>query len=57
MIETSSWLLKCITKKWSIQGESLFLQEAYFLSIRLMNELFFYSAHMDGYQNSDLSYG
>jgi len=57
MTEISSWLLKPIAKKRSIQDESLFLQEAWFLSICLKNEWFYGSPHMDEDQNSDISYG
>ena len=46
-----------ITKKRSIQGESLFLQEACVWSICLKNECGDHSACMDEDQNSDLSYG
>ena len=46
-----------IAKKWSIQGESLFLQEACFWSIFLKNECADHSACMDEDQNSDISYG
>jgi len=38
MSEISSWLLKPIAKKKSIQDEAFFLQEACFLSISVENE-------------------
>ena len=43
-----------IAKKWSIQDESLFLQEVCFWSICLKNELFYDSAYMDEDKKSDL---
>ena len=46
-----------IAKKWSIQDESLFLQEVRFWSIFLKNEWFYDNAYMDEDQKNDLSYG
>jgi len=57
MTEISSWLLKPIAKKRSIQDEFMFLQEACFLSICLKNEWLYDGAHMDEDQNNDMSYG
>lgn len=45
-----------ISKKRSIQDESLFLQEAYFWSICMKNEWFYNGDHMDEDKSSDLSY-
>ena len=46
-----------ISKKRSIQDESLFLQDVCFWSICLNNDWFYDSAYMDEDQNSDLSDG
>ena len=46
-----------IAKKRSIQDESFFLQDVFFLSICLKNEWFYDRAYMDEDQNSDLSDG
>ena len=46
-----------IAKKWSIQDESLFLQEACFWSICVKNRCVDHSAYMGEDQNNDLSYG
>ena len=46
-----------IAKKWSIQDESLFLQEVCFWRFCLKNDWFYDSAYMDEDQNNDLSYG
>lgn len=46
-----------IAKKWSIQDESLFLQEVCCWSIFLKNDWFYDNAYMDEDQNSDLSDG
>ena len=57
MSEIYSLLLKPIANKWSIQDESLFLQEVCFWSICLKNEYADHNAYTDEDQNSDLSYG
>ena len=46
-----------IAKKWSIQGESLFLQEAYFWSICVKNGCADHNSFMGEDQNNDISYG
>ena len=46
-----------IAKKWSIQDESFFLQEACFWSICVKNGCADHNACMGEDQNNDLSYG
>ena len=56
MSEISSWLLKPISKKQSIQGESLFLQEASFLIICLNDECVDHNYYKGEDQNNDISH-
>lgn len=46
-----------IAKKWSIQYESLFLQDVCFWSICVKNGWLYDSGYMDEDQNNDLSNG
>ena len=57
MTETPSWLLMPISKKRSVQDESLFLHEACFRSICVKDECADHNACMGENQNNDISYG
>ena len=57
MIDISSWLLKIISKKRSIQGESLLWQCYCDWNIFLNDEYVFQNAHKGEDQNTNLSCG
>lgn len=54
MTEISSWLLKHISKKWSIQYEFSFLQKACFQRISLNDKYFYDNSHMSEDQKNEL---
>ena len=57
MTGISYWLLKSISKKWSIQGEFFFLYESYFWNICLNDEWSYHNAHKGEDKNIDISHG